>query len=110
MPIVMALRNPDMNETHFADINELIGQELNFKEDGFTLQSLIDMNVVQFMEQIVAKSVEATGQAKLRTALKELKDIWASQEFLCKNYKERDNQFILIGIDELYQVLDESIA
>jgi len=25
MPIVMALRNPDMNESHFTDINELIG-------------------------------------------------------------------------------------
>jgi len=29
---------------------------------------------------------------------------------MCKNYKERDNQFILVGIDELYTVLDESIA
>jgi len=37
MPIVSALRNPDMNETHYVDINEIIGQELNFKEDGFTL-------------------------------------------------------------------------
>jgi len=43
------------------------------------------------MEQIVAKSVEATGQAKLRAALKELEEIWANQEFVCKNYKERDN-------------------
>lgn len=62
------------------------------------------------MEQIVAKSVEATGQAKLRAALKELKDTWSNEEFMCKNYKERDNQFILVGIDELYTVLDESIA
>jgi len=41
----------------------MIGQELDVTEEGFTLQSLIDLNVVQFMEQIVAKSVEATGQA-----------------------------------------------
>lgn len=76
MPIVMALRNPDMQDSHLADINELIGQELNFKVDGFTLQSLIDLNVVQYMEQIVAKSVEATGQAKLRNALNDLDAIW----------------------------------
>jgi hypothetical protein len=45
----------------------MIGQDLNIHEDGFTLQSLIDMNVVEYMEQIVSKSVEATGQAKLRS-------------------------------------------
>jgi dynein heavy chain len=61
MPIVMALRNPDLKEHHWDEINEMIGQTLNVDEEGFTLQSLIDMNVVQFMEQIVAKSVEATG-------------------------------------------------
>jgi len=66
MPIVMALRNPDLNDSHWADIRELIGTDLNIYEESFTLQSLLDMNVVQFMEQIVAKSVEATGQAKLR--------------------------------------------
>ena len=43
------------------------------------------------MEQIVAKSVEATGQAKLRNALNDLDNIWSTQEFVVKNYKERDN-------------------
>lgn len=62
----MALRNPDLQDMHWNDIRELIGQDLDIHQEGFTLQSLIDMNVVQFMEQIVAKSVEATGQAKLR--------------------------------------------
>ena len=66
MPIVMALRNPDLQEHHWTDIRELIGQDLDIHAEGFTLQSLIDMNVVEYMEQIVAKSVEATGQAKLR--------------------------------------------
>lgn len=63
MPIVVALRNPDLKDNHWQDIREMIGQELDVTEEGFTLQSLIDLNVVQFMEQIVAKSVEATGQA-----------------------------------------------
>ncbi len=50
MPIVMALRNPDLNDSHWADIRELIGTDLNIYEESFTLQSLLDMNVVQFME------------------------------------------------------------
>jgi len=43
------------------------------------------------MEQIVAKSVEATGQAKLRGQLQELQEIWKGVNFTTKNYKEKDN-------------------
>jgi hypothetical protein len=102
MPIVMALRNPDLQEMHWNDIKEMIGQDLNIHEEGFTLQSLIDMNVVEYMEQIVAKSVEATGQAKLRGQLHDLVEIWKGVTFTTKNYKEKDNQFILIDIDTMY--------
>lgn len=62
------------------------------------------------MDQIVAKSVQATGEAKLRAALAELTEAWEEQRFTCKVYKERDNVFILIEIDDLYQFLDEGIA
>jgi len=61
MPIVVALRNPDLNDSHWHDIRELVGTDLNVNEEGFTLQSLLDLNVGQFMDEIVAKSVEATG-------------------------------------------------
>jgi hypothetical protein len=75
---------------------------LNIHEEGFTLQSLIDMNVVDYVEQIVSKSVEATGQAKLRNQLLDLIEIWKGVQFTTKNYKEKDNQFILVDIDTLY--------
>ncbi len=110
MPIVTALRNPDLTSVHKDEINELVGQEIKTEEEGFTLQSLLDMNVVSFMDQIVAKSVQATGEAKLKTALAELTEAWEEQRFTCKVYKERDNVFILIEIDDLYQFLDEGIA
>ena len=106
----MALRNPDLQDMHWTDIREMIGQDLNIHEEGFTLQSLIDMNVVQYMEQIVAKSVEATGQAKLRGQLNELQEHWKLVQFTTKTYKEKDNQFILADIDTMYQELDEGLA
>jgi hypothetical protein len=60
------------------------------------------MNVVDYVEQIVSKSVEATGQAKLRNQLLDLIEIWKGVQFTTKNYKEKDNQFILVDIDTLY--------
>ena len=68
------------------------------------------MNVVQYMEEIVAKSVEATGQAKLRGQLNELQEHWKIVQFTTKTYKEKDNQFILADIDTMYQELDEGLA
>jgi hypothetical protein len=31
-------------------------------------------------------------------------------QFVTKNYKERENQFILAAIDDMYQYLDEGLA
>lgn len=110
MPIVKALRNEDLQEMHWNDIRDMIGQELNIHEEGFTLQSLIDMNVVQYMDQIVSKSVEATGQAKLRKQLNELIEIWKSVQFVTKNYKEKDNVYVLSDLEDMYTALDEGLA
>jgi len=48
MPIVTALRRTELKSHHWVEINELIGAELQVDEEGFSLQSLIDMNVVPF--------------------------------------------------------------
>lgn len=65
MPIVSALRNANLTEQHWADINNLIDGEIKVDEEGFTLQSLIDLDVVQYQEEIQSISVRASGEAKL---------------------------------------------
>ena len=37
MPVVLALRNDNLKEAHWVEIKELIGQDFNIKEEGFTL-------------------------------------------------------------------------
>lgn len=48
MPIVTSLRNTNLKEEHWAEIREIVGNGLDITAEDFTLQSLIDMNVVQF--------------------------------------------------------------
>ena len=53
MPIVIALRNPALEDNHWDDINELVEGELRVREEeAFTLKDLIDLDVVQYMEEI----------------------------------------------------------
>jgi len=40
----------------------------------------------------------------------DLVEIWKGVQFTTKNYKEKDNFFILVDIDTLYQYLDEGLA
>lgn len=69
MPIVTALRAPELTESHWNDINNLIDGTINVEEEGFTLQSLINLDVVQYMEEIQAISNRAKGEAKLKDLL-----------------------------------------
>lgn len=54
--------------------------------------------------------MEASGQAKLATQLADLEEFWKTVQFVTKNYKEKDSVFILGGIDDMYQYLDEGLA
>ena len=67
MPIVEACRNKNLTVAHWESINELIPNgKIDIDEEGFTLQSLIDLEVNQYQDDIVAISRRATGEAKLK--------------------------------------------
>ena len=110
MPIVSALRNPNLNEKHWTDINNLIDGEIDVTVEGFTLQSLIDLDVVQYQEEIMSISVRASGENKLVTALEEVVIAWKAVMFVCTPYKDQEGMTVLSEIDDLYNFLDENLA
>jgi|LauGreDrversion4_2_1035121.scaffolds.fasta_scaffold02802_17 dynein heavy chain len=46
MPIVVALRNDNLKDSHWKEIKDLINADFNIADPEFTLQSLIDLNAV----------------------------------------------------------------
>ena len=48
MPIVNALRNDKLTETHWARIKGLIKKDFDINDEKFTLKALIDLDVNQF--------------------------------------------------------------
>lgn len=48
MPIVVALRNENLKDHHWKQIKDLIQADFDIQDPDFTLQSLIDLNAVQF--------------------------------------------------------------
>jgi dynein heavy chain len=110
MPIVVALRRPQLEGNHWEEINELVGQPIDIAAEGFTLQSLVDMNVVPYQEEIEAIATRAIGEAKLNTAFAELETKWKGCELIMETYKEREGVYQLKYIDDLYECIDDCLA
>lgn len=111
MPIVEACRNKNLTQAHWDAINDLIPNgKIDVDDETFTLQSLIDLDVNQYQDDIVAISRRATGEAKLKADLAKLDQEWKDLKLETKVYKDRDGVFILSGVDDLYTFLDENLA
>lgn len=111
MPIVEACRNKNLTEEHWDAINDLIPNgSIDINAEGFTLRTLIDLDVIPYQDDIVAISRRATGEAKLVADLAKLEAEWKDLKLTVIPYKDRDNIFVLAGIDDLYTFLDENLA
>ncbi len=65
MPIVVALRCPDLKDNHWKEIQDLLQQDFDVQNEEFTLNSLIEMNAVKYQEEIQMISTQATQEANL---------------------------------------------
>lgn len=109
MPIVTALRNDKLGEHHWAQIKDLIKKDFDIAQEDFTLKSLIDLDVNQFQEEIVAISTQATQEANLRTQINDLEEVWKKVIFTVE-WEEKCESYILKDLDEIFNNLDESLA
>lgn len=109
MPIVTALRNEKLEEHHWAQIKSLIKKDIDVSQSDFSLKSLIDMDVNQYQEEIVVISTQATQEANLKIQIAELEALWKTTQFIVE-VDEKTEVPILVGLDDVYQVLDESLA
>jgi dynein heavy chain len=110
MPIVTSLRNTNLTETHWEEIRTAVGPGLEINNEDFSLQTLLEMNVVQYQEDIVGVSARATGEWKLRTSLTELIDLWKTVNFTVKPHKDKQDSFVLSDMDTIFTFLDEGQA
>ena len=111
MPIVKACRAEELLPEHWDAINDLIPNgKIDIEREDFTLLSLIELEVNEYQDDIVAISRRAIGEAKLKVDLAKLQELWKQQLLVVKVYKDRDGVFVLDQIDDLYTFLDENLA
>eukprot|EP01135_Chromosphaera_perkinsii_P012097 Nk52_evm35s2579 gene=Nk52_evmTU35s2579 len=106
-PCIVDLRNPALKSRHWQQIHELIGQEL-VRDETFTLGTLLDLNIFSKREEIEEISVQATNEATLEEMLKKVENNWRELDYQLLPYKDTKDMFILGGIDEIMEKLEDS--
>ena len=109
MPVVIALRNNDIQDAHMQEIKDLLQTDFDQNDENFTLNSLIEMNVVQFQEEIQLISTQASQEASLKRQIAAIDDQWKKIELITKPYKEGEVQ-VLDEIEDVFAALDDSLA
>ena len=65
MPVVTYLRDDSLQERHWNEIYEILGDQLNLQDDNFTLQTLIELNVKKDKDKISEISLKANKEREL---------------------------------------------
>ncbi len=109
VPVVLALRNENLQKHHWTAIKEMLGNEFDVSKPTFTLKSLLDLGAVDHQEEIQLISVQASQEALLRVQLTQLDELWKRVAFTVKPYKGKE-VYVLDDVETLLNTLDESLA
>lgn len=112
MPIVIAMRNKNLQDYHWDEFKEVIGQSLVIS-DEFTLENLFGLNVLEegVKEKIVEISTQATQENVLSSQFADIHKLWENFELsiVTKNDNNKEIQ-VFTGIDLLTEFFDDELA
>ena len=109
IPIVNVFKNEMLGKHHWQEIKSLLGCDFDIESVDFTLKSLLDMNVIEYQEELEHISQRACQESALKQQLLQLDDLWKRIVFTVKPYKYKDT-YILEEPEVVLNATDESLA
>ena len=107
MPAVVDLRSPALQERHWEQIIELLKQKIDISDPSFTLQTLINMKVNDYKDEIADIALKAKKEMELEKQLNEIINSWENVEFQLKHDKDKDI-YTLTALDDIITLLDDT--
>lgn len=107
LPILDAICRQGMSERHWLQLSEALEQPINPTLFP-TLNSMIEVGVMNIMEKLLAISTAAGKEYELRTQLLDMQSEWTDVEFDLSPYRDSDT-FILAALDDIQTLLDDHI-
>lgn len=108
MPVVISLRDKTLKPRHWENIRQVLNREINIEDPEFTLNTLIQMKVNDFKDEIGEIALKANKESELEKQLKLTLEPWQNQEFVIVSHKNQKDVYILSELDDVIQLLDDT--
>ncbi|XP_075255484.1 dynein axonemal heavy chain 6-like isoform X3 [Convolutriloba macropyga] len=105
MPLIVALRNPNLRDRHWGVIFDLVGNS-SITEITFTLGNLLETKALMHKTAIGDISTRATNEATLEQMLQKVIELWAHTEFRLVAHPQQ-GIMMLAGADDILTQLEE---
>ena len=81
IPLIQSLKNDAMQPRHWQELMKVTGVKFNANSTTFTLQSIFDMGLSKFSEEIAEVVNVATQEMKIQKNLQEIEEVWRKESF-----------------------------
>lgn len=103
LPLVSLLNSKDILDRHWKKLMATTNQVIDFKSPKFALKDLIKLELHRFSEDVQELVEGAAKEAKIESKLKLIVEIWETQYF---NFKEWKEVPILGAMDEIVEYVE----
>ena len=110
MPVVTALRSQYLKEIHWVEIKRVLKCNFDIKDPALTLESLLNMHVADFQEDIINIATQAAQENALEGQIGDIEAEWRAKDIVIKNYKDQRDTYILGEVEEVTTALEEALA
>ena len=81
IPLIQSLKNDAMQPRHWQELMKVTGVKFNANSTTFTLQSIFDMGLSKFSDEIAGVVNVATQEMKIQKNLQEIEEVWRKESF-----------------------------
>ena len=111
IPIIISLGNKNLHDDHWKKIFDMLRDPPKYKtKKDFSMQDLIEDDVLSAKDLIEEISARASGEAKIENDLNEIKRIWEETIFEVAPYNDSKDKYILSKTEDVFQQLDDHQA
>ncbi|XP_078503488.1 dynein axonemal heavy chain 14 [Lissotriton helveticus] len=108
LPVIVALRNPFLQQRHWDIIQYTIGRSIT-KDKSFTLGNLLELKIFQHKDKISDISTTATNEATLEGMLNKVIGLWSKTDFqLAVHHSDNSPMMIIASAEDIMVQLEES--
>ncbi|KYO43526.1 hypothetical protein Y1Q_0013563 [Alligator mississippiensis] len=108
LSVTVFLKSPYLQQRHWEIIQRITGQSISW-DKKITLDTVLELNMIQYKKKINEISITATNEATLEIILNKIIDLWNKTDFhLSPHYFEASTIMIISSAEDIIAQLEDS--